>query len=129
MCYYYCLSVPPPPASPPAPSRATPVHIGSTWVQLRWSEANCDGGHRIQSFTIEYSDDLTTSSYYRSNYYIRNIDGALRTYTVTGLQPNTEYTIRVQSVSAESQIAGTWSPSNIIVTLPPGSHTHPADRL
>lgn len=106
-------------ANPPAPSRPSPVHIGSSWIQLRWDDPECDGGHHISSFTIEYSDDVDTPSYRRENQYIRNINRALRSYTITNLRHSTEYKVRIQAISADT-VSGSWSTENTIVTLPPG---------
>lgn len=125
--------------SPPIPERPFAITVQSRSITIGWSESPCDGGHNLSSFTIQYYNIIPNdydydyyyyyhyySPYYRYYYnyqYIRNIDSTIRNYTVSGLEPDTEYTFQVKAVSiyaAESS----YSASVSISTLPPGTRNN-----
>ena len=73
----------------------------------------------MNNFIIRYR--TTYSSSYSSYTYIRDIDPALRNYTVTGLQTNTYYSFSVQAVNLGAQ-SSSYSSSFSAATLPPGRY-------
>ena len=107
--------------SPPAPSPPYAISVASTSITLGWDVYVCDGGHRVASFTIQYTTG--TSFYSFTTETIWNIHRSLRNYTITGLQPDTEYRFRIQAVSFDLS-TGFYSRPILIRTLPPGTHVH-----
>ena len=113
-------------ATPPSPSRPSALEVKQDSIAIKWDEAQCTGGHIIQSFTIRY---LETESnpffpFFGSFRYIRDIDAAQRNYTITGLDPETSFTIGVQATSVDGRVSS-YSASAEIVTLPPGMKALP----
>lgn len=76
----------------------------------------------MDSFTIRYSD-TDVSPFFGSFVFIRDIDPSQRNYTVTGLDPDTSYSFRVQAISVDRR-GGSLSASVEVVTLPPGRHNY-----
>ena len=104
-------------ATPPPPSRPTELKVKSDSITIGWNESQCDGGHKLDSFTIQYLD--ADDPFFSSIVYIRNIDPSRRNYTITDLDPSTSYRIGIQAVSVERR-GGAYSPFANFVTLPPG---------
>ena len=107
--------------TPPAPSRPSALEIKQDSITIEWDENQCTGGHTIQSFTIQYleTDINPIFPFFGFFWHIRNIDATLRNYTITGLDPETSYTIGVQATSVDGRVSF-YSASTEIVTLPPG---------
>ena len=103
--------------SPPAPSRPTALTVRQDSITIAWDEPDCDGGHVIGSFSVEYRDSSSFSFFARTT--IRNIDPNLRKYTINGLTPETSYSIRVRPVNVDGR-SGQFSAAAEIETLPPG---------
>lgn len=110
-------------ATPPPPSRPTDLQIKSDSITIGWNESVCDGGHQLDSFTIQYLDTDRPFFGFRGTVFIRNIDPKLRNYTITGLDPDTAYRIGIQAVSVERR-GGAYSPFDIFTTLPPGIYIY-----
>ena len=106
-------------AAPPAPSRPFLIHATSTSVTIGWDEPECDGGHALVEFTIQYYVQTTTFSFVRNNMLIRNIGPDVRNWTISGLDPETTYGFEVRVSSADFTISR-YSTSRFITTLPPG---------
>ena len=106
---------------PPPPSRPSPLEVKQNSIAIKWDEAQCTGGHIIQSFTIQYleTDNNPIFPFFGTFWHIRNIDSTQRNYTITGLDPETSYTIGVQAISVDGRISF-YSASAEILTLPPG---------
>jgi hypothetical protein len=109
--------------APPAPSRPSALEVKQDSITFKWDEAQCTGGHFIQSFTIQYfeTDAIPIFPFFGFFWHIRNIDGTLRNYTITALDPETSYTIGIQATSVDGRISS-YSASAEILTLPPGMH-------
>ena len=107
--------------TPPAPSRPSALEVKQDSIAIEWDEDQCTGGHTIQSFTIQYfeTDNNPIFPFFGFFWHIRNIDGTLRNYTITGLDPETSYSIGVQTTSVDGRVSF-YSASAEIVTLPPG---------
>ena len=91
------------------------IKTQSMSIIIGWSDLLCDGGHTIRSFTIRNR----MQTYFSYFHYIRNIDPTLRNYTITGLEPNSLYSIQVQTVNTGS-IGSSFSSPRFVSTLPPG---------
>ena len=104
--------------SPSPPNRPFVISVQSTSITIGWTEASCNGGHTVTSFTIRHRRG-SGSSYYYSYNYIRDIDPIQRNYTITGLQSNTYYSISVQIVNLYG-VSSVFSSAVSVSTLPPG---------
>lgn len=111
-------------ASPPPPTRPTALEVTGNSITIGWNEPECDGGHILSSFTIQYfeSDSNPFFPFFGTFLYVRNIDPARRNYTITGLDPDTSYDFRIQAVGVDRR-TGSFSVAATIVTLPPGMCT------
>ena len=77
---------------PPAVSQPRPINKGPTWVQLGWEPADCNGGHEIVSYDVQYRESST---------YLYTTAASVTgfNYTVRDLTPNTIHYFRVVTVS------------------------------
>lgn len=102
--------------SPPSPGQPYVIIAQSKSVTIGWPEM-CDGGHILKSFTIQYDREIGS---YPSR-YINDVDPSRRNYTITGLEPSTDYIFKVRSVSFNSRTSR-FSSSVSVDTLAPGKY-------
>ena len=94
----------------PTPNPPYLISKGSTWVQIGWDPLDCDGGHGVNSYDVEYQ---TGFSYFYRYVTAGRVSGA-NNYTIHGLVPNTEYNIRTRAIS--STTSRTSTSTSIAVT-------------
>ena len=102
---------------PPAVDQPTVTSKGSTWIQISWQPVDCNGGYEVASYNVEYK--LRWSYTYTLGASVTQLN-----YTIHNLIPDTEYNIRVSTISYAS--TGT-TPSLIVsvITLEQGSSHNP----
>ena len=83
------------PGSPPAVDQPTVTSKGSTWVQISWQPVECNAGFEIASYNVEYQ--LRWMYTYTLAASVTQLN-----YTIHNLTPDTEYDIRVSTVSYAS---------------------------
>lgn len=96
---------------PPAVNKPKLISKGPTWVQIGWEPLDCDGGHNVNRYTVQYAEptlyeyDYDYDYDYLFPYYVYNYRSAAigvsgYTYTIHNLNPSTEYRFRVLSISS-----------------------------
>ncbi len=92
--------------TPPGPPRAlTATAVGSSAIELSWSEPLVSGSSAIEGYRIEWSSTRTGVW----TVLVANTGSTSTTYTDTGLSPSTTRYYRVSAINS----FGTGTPSNI----------------
>ena len=82
-----------------APENFTNTTTGSRSITVEWSSVPCiDRNSEITGYALRYGEVSDTEREQIS------IDGELETYTITGLVPYTNYTVKVTAVNSDGQI-------------------------
>ena len=112
----------PPPALLAAPTVAKPFSDPETSLEVTWTAPDMTGRPPVTGYDVEYrkSDASTWTEH--------PFDGTGLTTTLTGLQENTRYEVRVRAINAEG--TGPWSsstatPPTVRVTGPAATQTGP----
>jgi hypothetical protein len=91
---------------PPAVDQPTVTSKGSTWIQISWQPVDCNGGYEVASYNVEYK--LRWSYTYTLGASVTQLN-----YTIHNLIPDTEYNIRVSTIS----YASTGTTPSLIVSV------------
>jgi len=94
-------------ASPPRLSSPYLINKGSTWAQIGWDALDCDGGHQINAYDVQWR----TRTYYYSYSTVARV--SKRIFTFRDLTPSTEYYFRVGTVSSVSS----WSSYSPVISV------------
>ena len=95
---------------PSTPSNFQSSSIGPTSITLTWSQAP---GEVIDSYEIIYSFTVNNCSL-RGDNVMRSVSGSLRQHNLTGLQEDSEHTIRITARNG----AGPSAPAQTTATTP-----------
>ena len=77
----------------PRPNNLQGVKTGESTLQLSWDDS---AGNNVMSYKVQYKDDASTDTW--SSVEVKSSGEGQKTATLTGLQPATNYIIRVCAV-------------------------------
>lgn len=92
------------------------ISKGPTWVQIGWEPLDCDGGHQINSYDVQYRDG---SGFFFSYTTVARVSSL--NYTIRELASSTLYYFRVSTVSSVFSSRTTASVYISVTTQVPGN--------
>ena len=102
------------PSAQSPPENVVSEEVGVTWIFISWDSPSID--IVIVSYIVtaaSESDEVTV-----------RVNGSETEVNVTGLQPETEYTVTVISVSDHGEMSVASVPLIVMTLSRPGIHTH-----
>ena len=100
-----------------SPQEVTAAATGPRSISIDWNHVDCtDRNSEITGYTLQYnSTDGTATN--------TSLPANITTYTVTGLAPSTNYSVRVAAINSNGEV-GPFNVPILVKTLPLTSECH-----